>query len=86
MYTVNHNLGSSDYFGLLDDSSNPPTTTFRTSTNLPWAVEIGNTEWKAPLEATDISSAYPEFNRFITSGGVNNEFWFDNPVFHRIVD
>ncbi|CAM3192416.1 LruC domain-containing protein [Moritella viscosa] len=79
-------LGSSDYFGLLDDNSNPPTTTFRTSANLPWAVEIGNTEWKAPLEETDISSAYPEFNKFITSGGVNNEFWFDNPVFHKIVD
>ncbi|QUM77408.1 LruC domain-containing protein [Moritella sp. 24] len=79
-------LGSTDYFGLLDDVSNPPTTTYRNSNNLPWAVEIGNTEWKAPLESIDISSAYPEFNLFITSGGTFNEFWFDNPVFHRIVD
>ncbi|WP_255547089.1 LruC domain-containing protein [Moritella sp. 36] len=79
-------LGNSAYFGLGDDDSNPPTTTFRTSTNLPWATEIGNTEWKAPLEETDISCAYPEFNNYIISDGVNNEFWFDNPDFHKIVD
>jgi LruC domain-containing protein len=79
-------LGNSAYFGLGDDDSNPPTTTFRTSANLPWAAEIGNTEWKAPLEETDISSAYPEFNNFIISDGVSNEFWFDNPDFHKIVD
>lgn len=79
-------LGSTDYFGLLDDNSNYPTTSYRNTTNLPWAVEIGNTEWKAPLESNDISSAYPEFERFITSGGNINQFWFDNPVFNRIVD
>jgi LruC domain-containing protein len=79
-------LGSSDYFGLLDDHSNPPTTTFRNAENLPWAIEVGNTEWKAPLESTDISSAYPEFTQFITSGGTISQYWFDNPVHHRTVD
>lgn len=62
-------------FGLVDDTSDINSSRyFKTSGNLPWAIEIG-TDWRHPLETIDIIEAYPSFKEWVESGGANNTDW-----------
>ncbi len=69
-------LADPELFGLHDDTSNIATSRYyKTATNLPWALEVG-TEWLHPLERVDILDAYPLFQDWVESGGVNNTDWY----------
>ncbi len=48
---------------------------FRNASGMPWALHIGN-EWQYPLEYTDITVAYPQFELFVTSAGTSNASWY----------
>lgn len=65
--------------GQADDASSGGLT-YQNSNGLPWALVIsagsGNT-WKHPLERVDFLAAYPDFEEFVTSGGVNAKNWYE---------
>lgn len=63
------------YFGTEDDASNPPTSYYKTSTNLPWAL-ILPTEWEHVVETQEIGTAYLNFNAWAISGGILNTDWY----------
>ncbi|MEH6451796.1 MAG: LruC domain-containing protein [Psychromonas sp.] len=66
---------NTDYYGLVDDTSEPANNRyFRTSNNLPWALEISE-QWKWPNERTTILQAYPHFKTFVESSGVEMPNW-----------
>ncbi len=72
----------SELFNTLDDAGD-----FKTSTGLPWGMEIiidGN--WKNPVEKIDILLAYPKFEDWATSNGVNEPTWYEEPVESNVVD
>ncbi len=69
-------LADISLFGLVDDASNlEQAQYYKTSTHLPWAIEIG-TDWHHPAERVEIREAYPGFESWIESGGNNNEDWY----------
>lgn len=62
--------------GREDDRSNQSTGQFfRTATGMPWAMHLGN-EWQYPLEYQDVTRAYPQFESFVKSSGVENSTWY----------
>ena len=63
-------------FGTMDDDSDLPAgRTYRTATNLPWAVHLSS-EWKYPSENSVITDAYYYFDEWAGSGGVEHPDWY----------
>lgn len=66
----------SSLWGMSDDASVPANGHyFQTANGMPWAFQI-NTEWAHPTEATDLLQAYPLFQGFVESNGLNQRQWF----------
>ena len=67
---------NTDYFGRGVDDSDPESGRYFVNTNgMPWAIMI-NSEWIHPVEYIDVKHAYPEFEDYVTSGGVLSSDWF----------
>lgn len=56
-----------------------PNDFYKTSTNLPWGLEITTDEFWVPNEKTPIIDAYPMFKEWAESGGTYNKQWYKNP-------
>ncbi|MBI9068217.1 MAG: LruC domain-containing protein [Salinivirgaceae bacterium] len=56
-----------------------PADFYKTSTNLPWGLEIVTEEFRVPNEKTEIIDAYPQFKDWAESGGTINQDWYDYP-------
>jgi len=56
-----------------------PADFYKTSTNLPWGLEIVAEEFRVPNEKTEIIDAYPQFKDWAESGGTVNQDWYDYP-------
>jgi len=71
-----------DYFGMLDDVSEPLNNLYYQADNgLPWGVAIstaGSENWFHPLEWVDVMRAYPQFEDYTNSSGTLNPLWFIN--------
>jgi LruC domain-containing protein len=52
---------------------------YKTSTNLPWGLEIITEEFRVPIEKIEILNAYPQFRDWAESGGSLNRNWYDYP-------
>ncbi|PKF62467.1 LruC domain-containing protein [Psychromonas sp. psych-6C06] len=71
---------NTDFYGLADDSSDPLIGRyFRNRNNLPWALEITE-PWQWPMERTPLLLAYPAFQFFVESNGVQNSTWFKSTL------
>jgi len=67
---------NNDYFGQQDDTSDPANNRyFRTINNLPWAMEITD-QWRWPSERKSILQAYPKFQQFVESQGLEETNWY----------
>lgn len=78
-------------FGTRDDASQTkwnwtpgksfenPADFYKTSTNLPWGLEIVTEEFRVPIEKTEIIDAYPQFKVWAESGGTENKDWYNYP-------
>lgn len=63
-------------FGKFDDTSVPGSNRyFRSANNLPWALKIPS-QWRYPREYIDVIWAYPEYEIWVESGGVQGTNWF----------
>jgi LruC domain-containing protein len=72
--------------GMLEDTSDIANQRFyKTSGNLPWAIEVAE-EWSYPLERVDILEAYPDFRAWVESGGVDNQSWYlpENAISQKV--
>jgi LruC domain-containing protein len=68
---------NTDYYGLADDTSDPDNNRyFRNINNLPWALEITDS-WQWPSETKTLLQAYPHFQTFVESDGVEKGNWFE---------
>ncbi len=60
---------------------------FRTADGLPWGIEIITTgTYEHPLERIDMVEAFPQFQVWATSGGAQNQTWYDFPAVEKIFD
>jgi len=70
-------------FGTGDDASQPQQgQTYRTSTNLPWALHLPE-EFVYPLERVEILRGYPFFADWAQSNGTTKEDWYKNETGNR---
>jgi len=66
------------YFNTEDDTSTPPTGRYyKTSNNLPWAIQISQ-EFKYPRESKPVNHGYLKFNSWAESGGGLYKDWYIN--------
>lgn len=56
-----------------------PSAFYKTSTHLPWGIEIVAPEFWIPNEKTEIIAAYPQFRSWAESGGTLNKSWYHFP-------
>lgn len=70
----NRNPGASFTFPLAGENA-----FYRTSKNLPWAVEFIASDFLIPIEKTTILKAYPDFQKWAESGGAEAKDWFERP-------
>lgn len=76
-------LVDASLFGVLDDDSQPSANRYyKTSTNLPWAINIYD-RFDYPVEKVDIVNAHLMFADWATSGGVLFPDWFRNLAGYR---
>jgi len=77
-------LANPSYFGTNDDDSNPLSGTYyKTSLNLPWAINIPD-DFDYPFEYIDITQAYNYFASWAESGGlINLDWYFDLPGYRN---
>lgn len=68
---------NTSYFGNHNDNSN--SVYYSSKDNLVWGLMIPDT-YRWSKEGTDIQDVYPEFKNWITSGGADNNRWWDSPV------
>lgn len=67
-----------NFFTLAQDTSDPSSERyFKTVNNMPWALLIYD-EWQWPRERVDLTTAYPDFADYTTSGGISNTDWYDS--------
>jgi len=79
-------LANPGYFGVFDDNSNPGIGRFyKTSTNLPWALNLPVT-FDYPFEYTDITWAYNYFAAWAQSGGTQHTDWYKDLSGYRNAD
>lgn len=60
------------------------TMSIRDAQNKPYAMLIPS-DWRVPVEGTDIGLAYPSFVNFVTSGGSSNANWYQSPNLKKVV-
>ena len=73
-------MAGTSHWGTYDDDSNPATDRyFKTSNNLPWAINIA-TSWDYPIELCQITHAYLFFAAWAQSGGNSNTTWYDSSI------
>lgn len=71
-------LANTDLFGgNNDDSSISNKKYYISKDNLAWGIMVP-TNFKWALEYTNIQTAYPKFNRWVTSGGTEEQNWWSN--------
>lgn len=71
--------------GTEDDASSPSQSLyFATDRGLPFAIQISE-QWSPPLEAIDITDAYPLFADFAESNGEENSYWFTVPATNKVI-
>jgi len=76
-------LADPQYFGTLDDDSNPATGKYyKTAANLPWALNIYE-EFDYPVEQVPITDAYLKFQDWVQSNGTQYPDWYQNNVGYR---
>jgi len=64
------------FFNTEDDTSNPPSGRYyKTSNNLPWAIQISQ-EFKYPKESKPVNHGYLKFNSWAESGGSLYMDWY----------
>jgi LruC domain-containing protein len=68
-------------FGTGDDAS-LPNNWYKTSNNLPWAVNIPQS-WDYPIEKTQITRAYLKFKHWAQSSGLQYTDWFASSLGYR---
>jgi len=74
-------LANTSLFGTLDDTSNPNTERYyRTTNNLPWAINTYST-FKYPIEKTEITKAYLRLIDWVLSNKSQFNDWDTNPTF-----
>lgn len=65
------------FAGIGQDVSSPSNGIyFQSAGGLPWAIEIGD-RWTYPVEYSEISRAYPQFQSYAESDGSSNPHWYD---------
>ncbi len=64
-------------FGTASDNSTG-TNYYRTSSNLPWGIEIATDNFKYPSENKMITATYWYFATWATSGGAYRTDWYSN--------
>lgn len=68
---------NANFYQLDNDTSNPEIARyFRNNNNLPWAIEIPG-KWHWPKENKPLLDAYPNFQRFVESQGVEHTNWYE---------
>lgn len=73
---------NTELFNTLDDAGD-----FKTSTGLPWGLEIiADVMFYPAVEKVEIIFAYPKFEDWATSNGVNEPTWYLEPVESNVVD
>jgi LruC domain-containing protein len=76
-------LGSSSYFGQWEDASNPLSgETYKTASNLPWAIDIPS-EFVWPVEKVEITQAHLKFSAWAESSGSLYPDWYLNSSGYR---
>ncbi|MGF1904237.1 LruC domain-containing protein [Aliivibrio salmonicida] len=71
-------LFNTEFFQLAQDTSDASTDRyFKTSNNMPWALLIYD-EWQWPRERVDLTTSYPDFADYTTSGGATNTDWYES--------
>lgn len=71
-------------FGKFDDTSEPSNGRyFKSELNLPWALKL-STQWRYPQEYIDVIWAYPEYETWVESSGVESQEWhvFNDRIHH----
>ncbi len=77
------NLADENYFGTMDDDSNPATGKYyKTDNNLPWAIKISES-YDYTIEKAEITSAYLKFYNWAESSGTLYPNWFQNEAGYR---
>ena len=77
------NLANPDYFGTLNDDSNPGNNRYyKTSNNLPWAINIPES-YSYTIEKAQIISGHLKFGEWAESGGVLFTDWYQNKSGYR---
>lgn len=70
-------LGNTELFGGNNDNSSASGNRYYISKeNLAWGIMVP-TNFRWPLEYVNIKSAYSQFESWVTSGGTNNETWWE---------
>ncbi len=80
-------LVNEDFFGTLNDDSDPSTGRYYvTENNLPWVIEIPE-NFDYPIEKADILQTYLKFAEWAISGGTTYTDWYtDEPGFRNDVN
>jgi len=79
-YEPTSKMSGTPHWSTYDDDSNPGTDRyFKTSNNLPWAINIAQS-WDYPIELIQITWAYLYFAGWAESGGAEHPYWYDSSV------
>lgn len=68
-------LANPDLFKMTDAADNG-TKKYIGKDGMVWGLMIPTTEWKCPDESVNITEAYPNFAKWVTSGGKENQNWY----------
>jgi len=70
-------LFDSTQLGKKEDTSDPASGRyFRNSNNLPWAIKVPQ-KWRYPREYIDVLWAYPDYEQWVESSGLQASDWFN---------
>ncbi len=79
LFGTQHDRSKTEWDWTPGSTFNFPAGFYKTSTNLPWGLEIVASEFRVPLEKTVILDAYPMFKDWAESGGSINRDWYKHP-------
>lgn len=76
-------------FGTIDDATDGINHFYKTNEGHAWALDIPRenaeaTGWVHPTETTSVNEAYPEYDKWVSSGGNENKTWYNNPVASKV--
>ena len=78
-YAPTVKMAGSPHFRTYDDDSNESDRWFKTSNNLPWAINVAD-EWEYPIEKSQITWAYLFFADWAVNNGTTHTDWYDSSV------